>query len=575
MQIRYNRLAAGALALLAAAMTGTVGCIKEHPEQALYDSDTSRQQFGNVKLKEKKVLLIGIDGANAQVVKNLDLPVIKGLLPSSIYTFNGLADTVTTVATGWTTLSTGVAFSSHRISDSTLIPMTDKGGHTDIKYYDPFIATVKLDDVETKVTVVTAWEDMTSFLLSSADNIINTAPGQGDAGVETAALGQLAGASPDILLVHLDAPAIAGQTSGFSASNAAYVKAITETDTRIGKLIDAMKARKTFADEDWLVIIQSTSGGAGTQLGSKAFEARQTFTVYYNPALVPAEYTKEHKIADNVVRFNGGASSYVRAVNNDGGLYNVGNGAISVEAKVKFNKNAAGTYSWNFPPLISKVATRISNTPGWSLFKNGDKIAWFVADGSKKSEPVSKSITDGNWHVVSATAYKQGNDVITALYIDGENKVSGSIAGSTGSVTTTSPFILGWLQDPNTPEANSIDMYLADVRVWNAPLTDAEVKQWAFTTGDLSKHPKYANLVGYWPAQDGAGGVLKDLSPSKKDFTLQGKYTWNFMGDSFEAATSNPPSLIDVVPSMYYWLGITLEGNKKPVGTNWIKLKVQ
>lgn len=565
-----------ALALLTAAVIGTTGCVKETPDKPYYDSDSSRQQFGNIKLKKKKVLLIGIDGANAAVVKALQPPVIKELLPASIYSFNGLADTSVSVASSWATLTTGVQYDLHRILDSSLIPQTDKGGHGDVKYYESFISTVKLDDIETKVTAITAWDDMTSFLLSSSDKVVNTPVAQGDEGVETAAVDNVKNSSADIVLVNFSAPATAGQTAGFSAGNAAYTKAILDTDARIGRVIAAMKGRSSFADEDWLVIIQSTGGGYGTKLGSHKVDARYTFSIYHNPALVPMEYTKTHKIADEVVRFNGGASNYVRAVNNDGGLYNVGTGAITVEAKLRFNKNTAGKYEFSFPPFISKIAVRSGNTPGWAMFRNGDKITWFVADGNNKSELLSKSLPDGNWHTVAAVAYKEGAQYKTAFYIDGENKLTGSITSTpTGNVSTASAFTLGYITDPFTNATNNADLYMADVRVWNTTLTDQEIKDWAFNTGDISAHPKFQHLIGYWPGQEGSGGVLKDLSPSKKDFTLQGNYTWNFMGNAFDGNTANPPSLVDVVPSIYYWLGITLEGNKKPPGTNWLKLKVQ
>lgn len=574
-KILFKHLPGGLFILAAWALTAPVACVKVVPDKPNYDEDSTRQEFGQAQLRKKKVLIIGIDGASGTITQSLNTPVISELLPASIYTFNGLADTVTTVATGWTTLTTGVAYPTHQIKDSTLIPSSVKGSHAEIKYYESFISIVKLDDVATKVTAITAWEDMTSFLLSSADNVVNTPAAEGDQGVEAAAVANLTGSDADILLVNFNAPAVAGQASGFSAGNALYTKAILDTDTRIGKLITAMKARSTFAQEDWLVIVQSTSGGSGTVLGGRTQDARNTFSIYYSPALVPAAYTQTVRLVDDVVRFNGGAANYVRAENDDEGLYNVEDGAITVEAKVRFNPNAAGKYEWTYPPFISKVAVRSGNTPGWSMFKNGDKVSWFVADGSKKAEVTSRSIPDGDWHVLTGVAYKDGNDYKTAFYVDGEHNGAGTISGSTGNVTTASPFILGFLQDPFTGASGYIDMYMADIRVWNAALSDDEVKEWAFKSGDLSAHPKYANLIGYWPAMEGAGGVLKDLSLSKKDFLLKGNYTWNYMGNSFEPITSSPPALIDVVPSVYYWLGISLEGAKKPVGKNWLTLKVE
>ena len=173
----------GSMLLLAAYIFAAPACTKVMPDKPRYDEDSTRQQFGNVKLKKKKILLIGIDGAVSQITRDLNPPVIKDLLPSSIYTFNGLADTVTSVATGWATMTTGVSYLNHQIKDSSLIPSTVKGSHADIKYYDNFISIIKADDIATRVTVITTWDDMTSFLLNTADNVINTSPAKGDAGV--------------------------------------------------------------------------------------------------------------------------------------------------------------------------------------------------------------------------------------------------------------------------------------------------------------------------------------------------------------------------------------------------------
>ncbi len=565
----------GSMLLLAAYIFAAPACTKVMPDKPRYDEDSTRQQFGNVKLKKKKILLIGIDGAVSQITRDLNPPVIKDLLPSSIYTFNGLADTVTSVATGWATMTTGVSYLNHQIKDSSLIPSTVKGSHADIKYYDNFISIIKADDIATRVTVITTWDDMTSFLLNTADNVINTSPAKGDAGVEEAAVASLSNANADILLVNFSAPAATGQANGFSANNTAYTKSILDTDARIGKLLTAMKGRKTFADEDWLVIIQSTGGGSGSTLGGRTVVARNTFSIYYSPRLVSQEVVNKIMPNDYAVRLYGGPNNNVRAENADGGLYNIGNGALTVEAKVKLNKNpATNNYNYSFPPFISKTAARSGTTAGWSMFRNGDKISWYVAEGNKKAEvPTTKAISDGNWHVMTGVAYKQGSEYVATFYLDGENKVTATTVGATATAVSNAPFTIGYNENPFGTQY--IDMYVADVRVWNVALSDDDIKNWAYATGDLSKHPKYANLIGYWSCMDGNGGTFADMSPSQKNFTLKGNYAWDFMGDFFTPPSNTPPTLIDVVPAIYYWMGITLEGNKKPVGKNWLTLKIQ
>ena len=53
-----------------------------------------------------------------------------------------------------------------------------------------------------------------------------------------------------------------------------YIAAIERADKLVGRAVAAVKARKTYADEDWLVIVTSDHGGKGTGHGGGHTHAR-------------------------------------------------------------------------------------------------------------------------------------------------------------------------------------------------------------------------------------------------------------------------------------------------------------
>jgi len=59
-----------------------------------------------------------------------------------------------------------------------------------------------------------------------------------------------------------------GHGTGFSIDNPKYVNGYLEGEKQALKLFDAVKARETYEQEDWLIIITSDHGGYGTSHGS-------------------------------------------------------------------------------------------------------------------------------------------------------------------------------------------------------------------------------------------------------------------------------------------------------------------
>ena len=68
----------------------------------------------------------------------------------------------------------------------------------------------------------------------------------------------------DVVMTFFSDVDTAGHACGFSPTAACYLAEIANVDGQIGQIMNAMAARPSFANEDWLVILTSDHGGLGT-----------------------------------------------------------------------------------------------------------------------------------------------------------------------------------------------------------------------------------------------------------------------------------------------------------------------
>lgn len=81
----------------------------------------------------------------------------------------------------------------------------------------------------------------------------------------------------DIIFGINEFPDAMGHSTGFSNSNPKYVLSLVSADRYAAELIEHIKVRKEYADEDWLIIITSDHGGHGRGHGSQKITDRTTF----------------------------------------------------------------------------------------------------------------------------------------------------------------------------------------------------------------------------------------------------------------------------------------------------------
>ncbi|MFI6058286.1 alkaline phosphatase family protein [Streptomyces sp. NPDC051286] len=205
-------------------------------------------------------------------------------------------------------------------------------------------------DPTTSTLVVGTWSPVPQIIFGSATDL--RIAGGNDENTTAKAADYLAHGNPDSTFVHLDEVDGAGHASG-SASDA-YLKALNTVDGQVGRLLDAVASRPTYAKENWLVVITADHGHTPTGgYGGNTPLERGTFVIARGQGIEPGSVRNDVKITDialTVLRHEGVATD--PAWNLDGtALSELKPDAFdalrdSLRAPVDETKLPAGTKGW-------------------------------------------------------------------------------------------------------------------------------------------------------------------------------------------------------------------------------------
>lgn len=216
---------------------------------------------------ENKVLLVGIDGIQFERFHSLSTPNFDRLHVEKAYTggIDGAESQQSTYSgPGWSTILTGVWANKHQV--------TSNGSGLANSEYPSLFKRIKEADNTRWVGSIVNWSPInTQFFtqdLSTADLVLS---GLSDDQVTSQAVAQINSGAADFLFLHLDDPDHAGHSYCFGS---AYDNSITDSDARLGQLLDAVDTRNA-QGENWLVLVTTDHGrdtlgcGHGTQTSNE------------------------------------------------------------------------------------------------------------------------------------------------------------------------------------------------------------------------------------------------------------------------------------------------------------------
>lgn len=216
---------------------------------------------GGTDAGKKKVLVVMLDGLRADILENGAMPNLRRLMdgkwqPGYGCRWSLTARTVpdakpssaanhTSIATGATPTKTGIFYNG----------MTRKGN---FKKWPTFLSRIAGAFPEAKTAFAFSWDE-DKFVGPDPKVEFHHATDAENAERIPAALAAADG--PDATLYFIDVTDHSGHVAGFYPYSHMYLEGAHTVDGYVGRALDAIASRKTFEDEDWLVVVTSDHGG--------------------------------------------------------------------------------------------------------------------------------------------------------------------------------------------------------------------------------------------------------------------------------------------------------------------------
>lgn len=210
-----------------------------------------------------KVLLIGIDGVRPDVLAEVPTPNIDALAAAGWYTDQARTTTPSVSGPSWSSMLTGVWPEKHGVTNNNFTGR-------DYAQYPSFLTRIEQTRPELATFAALDWLPLAQLpddpapVLPPAIDARVTLDGyehgwaEADGMVTSLAAEHIAQADPDALFVYLGSPDETSHQNG--SIGIEYRDAIALSDSHVGMLMDAVHARPTYADEDWLILISTDHG---------------------------------------------------------------------------------------------------------------------------------------------------------------------------------------------------------------------------------------------------------------------------------------------------------------------------
>ncbi|MGK0186958.1 MAG: hypothetical protein ACI9R3_002743 [Verrucomicrobiales bacterium] len=254
----------------------------------------------HVEALEKKrcVLVIGIDGLRSDGLTTAHTPNLDAIAATGAITYNAFAggepgtptQQITSSGPGWASILTGVWTNKHRVRDNSF-------GGSRLLLYPHFFKFIKEARPNAVIASFINWEEIGTEIVDPVGEYFDYRFPDGallpstyverDKLVLSKVEDYLVDQSPDAMFVYFGNVDIAGHSSGFTPSNSAYLSAIETVDEQIGNVLQAIRDRPAYADEEWMIVISTDHGGLGTGHGGQSPGERTIFMIASGEGIKP------------------------------------------------------------------------------------------------------------------------------------------------------------------------------------------------------------------------------------------------------------------------------------------------
>ena len=268
---------------------------------------------------EKKVMIIGYDAVRTDALEqiNQDESAIFAVAEDGgIYhsfaggEYGGATQQMTVTSVGWTTMFTGYFARTHGVTKNHASSI-NSGVHTIFtKIAEQGKSVLLIGDTLTKEqdadgNYTTFFpEHWTAEMVYMENNNLDITFSDTDHNNDDNMLAILSGSDvPDLIWYYENEPDNQGHAKNWGSHTPEYVSAVQTTDAEGYSIYEAIKARPSYEQEDWLVIVTTDHGGYLTQHGEHSAQERCTW-IAVNKAIDHTQYADYDRLNEESVRHN-------------------------------------------------------------------------------------------------------------------------------------------------------------------------------------------------------------------------------------------------------------------------------
>lgn len=230
---------------------------------------------------KKKVIVIGIDGVGPGPLADVPTPNIDALIVEGAYSDRARSGLPTLSGPGWSSMLIGVWPEKHGVLNNDF--RTNRYDE-----FPDFLTRIERVRPRLSTFVVADWlplvaDDAGGPLFGDSPDVKIALNGyelgwaEADERSVAAATEHLRAADPDAMFVYLgNADETSHQTRGTGEE---YRTAIALADRHVGRLVEAIRGRPTYADEDWLILVSTDHGRRPD--GGHGGESEAERTIFY------------------------------------------------------------------------------------------------------------------------------------------------------------------------------------------------------------------------------------------------------------------------------------------------------
>lgn len=248
--------------------------------------------FTSTIYAQNKVLIIGIDGCRPDAMLAAKTPNLDVLWREGAYSFSAQTDPISSSGICWTAMLTGVWHEKHKV-------ISNEYKNPNIKEYPHFFHRVKEQKPELRTYSVVNWAPLHKILQEGDADIANYL--LTDEKVTKRVTDLLLNDNPDVLFVQLDEVDGAGHKNDYIPESKKYLKAIEKADAQVGQMLKAIKNRKTYKNENWLVLVSTDHGGSNFGHGKDIPEHTTIFYIASGKGVKKGEVEQQVNVIDVAV----------------------------------------------------------------------------------------------------------------------------------------------------------------------------------------------------------------------------------------------------------------------------------